>query len=63
MAQAFKPSGNAKVTRVNLRYPVPTLRSRRERMGQREYATYGIPIESYMSNTGDFPVDVKGDGK
>ena len=63
MAQAFKPNGNAKAARVNLSYPVPTLRSHREWMGQPAYATYGIPFESYMSNTGDFLVDAKGDGK
>jgi hypothetical protein len=52
-----------RVTRVNLTYPASTLRSHREWTGHREYATYGIPFESYMTNTGDFPVDAKGDGK
>ena len=38
---------------VNLTYPVDTLGSRRERMGQRERATYIISFESYNVNTGD----------
>jgi hypothetical protein len=48
---------------VNLHYPVQSLGSRRERMGQREHATYGMLFESYLQNTGDFLVDEKGDGQ
>jgi hypothetical protein len=39
------------------------LGSHKEWMGHQEHATYGILFESYMTNTGDFPVDVKGDGQ
>ena len=63
MAQALQPAGNAEAARVNLTYPVQTLGSHREWMGQPEHATYGILFESYMLNTGDFPADDKGDGQ
>ena len=38
---------------INLTYPVDSLGSRRERMGQREHATSSILLESYSVNTGD----------
>jgi hypothetical protein len=63
MAEAMQLGGNAEAARVNLFYPVHTLGSHKEWMGQPEHATYGIPFESYMSNTGDFLVDGKGDGQ
>jgi len=52
-----------RATRINLHYPASTLGSRKERMGQRVHATYGMLFESYMLNTGDFPEDDKGDGQ
>ena len=48
---------------VNLNYPVQSLGSRRERMGQREHATYGMLFESYLQNTGAFLVEAQGDGQ
>ena len=60
---ALQRGGSAAAARVNLHYPVQSLGSRRERMGQREHATYGILLESYLQNTGDFLVDEKGDGQ
>ena len=62
-ASALKRAGSAEAARVNLNYPVQSLGSRRERMGQQEHATYGILFESYLQNTGDFLVDEKGDGQ
>ena len=60
---ALQRGGSAAAARVNLHYPVQSLGSRRERMGQREHVTYGILLESYLQNTGDFLVDDKGDGQ
>ena len=48
-----KNHGLMATPQVNLTYPVDTLGSRRERMGQRERATYIILLESYIVNTGD----------
>jgi hypothetical protein len=62
MAEALDLAPHAKVTRVNLTYPASTLGNHKEWMGHTEHATYGISFESYMTNTGDFPVNVKGDG-
>jgi hypothetical protein len=45
--------GIMETPQVNLPSPVDNLGSRRERMGQREHATYLIWFESYNVNTGD----------
>ena len=60
---ALQRGGSATAARVNLHYPVQSLGSRRERMGQQEHATYSILFESSTVNTGSFLKDVKGSGK
>ena len=48
---------------VNLTYPGERLGSRRARKGREQHATYLIPLEFSMLNTGDFGRDGKASGK